>query len=270
MKRSFVALVVVGLFAAVGHAGLVLHWKLDDTGTTFKEEVTGQTGTAVAVGTLATGQTALAPDGGNSVDFDIDAASYIDAGTVQSGGTYVAGSDTDYKVLTGAFTVTLWGRLQSSSGSDQMLFASNFNSNDGLTVGTRSNKMIVDFGNGRVTSTDTVAVDTTYLFAVRRDPTRSVFGGGTNANAISFWDGSTWRETQSNNNKNFRLQGLEIGEFNPNDPREANAIIDDVRVYDHALTQAELNALAVVPEPATFALLGLGCLMIFPRRRLRK
>jgi hypothetical protein len=39
--------------------------------------------------------------------------------------------------------------------------------------------------------------------------------------------------------------------------------MDDVRVYSHALTAAEI---ALIPEPATMAILGLGALLIRRKR----
>lgn len=47
--------------------------------------------------------------------------------------------------------------------------------------------------------------------------------------------------------------------------------IDDVRIYNHALTQSEVSALAAVPEPASFqlAIVGLTAVGLLRRRRVR-
>ncbi len=44
-------------------------------------------------------------------------------------------------------------------------------------------------------------------------------------------------------------------------------IIDDVRIYNHALSQSEIREL--IPEPATFLLLGLGGLALMRKRRTK-
>jgi hypothetical protein len=46
--------------------------------------------------------------------------------------------------------------------------------------------------------------------------------------------------------------------------------LDDVRIYDHALTAQEVAQLAVVPEPATIGLAILGVLLAFFAPRVRR
>jgi len=44
-------------------------------------------------------------------------------------------------------------------------------------------------------------------------------------------------------------------------------LFDDLQVYDHALSNTEVQALAAVPEPSSAALLGLGGIALILRRR---
>jgi hypothetical protein len=46
-----------------------------------------------------------------------------------------------------------------------------------------------------------------------------------------------------------------------------NGALDDFRIYNTSLTDAEVAALAAIPEPATMALMGLGSLLALLRRK---
>lgn len=60
---------------------------------------------------------------------------------------------------------------------------------------------------------------------------------------------------------------LRIGDSYQDAGRDFTGNIDDVRLYDSALTANEIAALAAIPEPGSLALLGLGGLMFARRRR---
>lgn len=65
-------------------------------------------------------------------------------------------------------------------------------------------------------------------------------------------------------------QGVFIGKsyYSGTDRRFFNGLIDDVRIYDSALSAEEINALAVVPAPTSLilAISGLGGLALFRKR----
>jgi len=267
MARTLTILTMCAMVLAAGasaQAAMVLHWKLDDTGTTFKEEVSGNTTNAVAVNTVTTGQPPLALGGGSSIALtETSPGSYIDAGTLRSDGTYVAGSDASYRVLSGNYTVVAWTNQDTYSRyGDHIVVSSDWNSSNGWMLGVRSDKRtLFDFGNTRMYGSS-ISEDTDYLIAVLFD-SAGPFGGL--RNRIAVWDGSTWTNTDADINRGIRLQGLEIGSFGGD--RQMTGNVDDVRIYDHTLSLDELDALVRqqepqeppdVPEPATMALLGLA------------
>ncbi len=121
-------------------ANLLLHWKLDETtGSNYTEEVSGLPN-AVEIETVTKGQPMLAPDCGTAFGFtNTDPNySYVEAGTLKSDGTYVAGSDPDYKVLTD-WTIGIW--FNWAPGANTM-WGSDWDSKDGWR--TR-----IDGGGGR-------------------------------------------------------------------------------------------------------------------------
>jgi hypothetical protein len=224
----------------------ILHWKLDDAGPAFREEITGDTSNTVAVRTVTTGQPALAPDGGFSVSLTVDdPPSYIDAGTVQADNSYVAGiGDGTCRTLAGAYTVTAWAHYTGLTSADRVIVSSDWNPGTGWRLGFRDGGIFFDFGN-ITTSTGpaTVLTDQSYLISVRFDDTKSVFGGGVNDYSISFWDGTTWTHSDGTVDRAICLQGLEIGSFNTG-TRQIEGFLDDIRIYDTTLVQADLDTLA--------------------------
>ena len=148
------------------------------------------------------------------------------------------------RTLDEAYTVTAWVNRSGLTSADRVVISSAWDSSTGWMLGFRDGGIIFDFGNNRKsTGPATVLTDTNYLIAVRFDDTKSVFGGGINDYSISFWDGAAWTHSDGSVNRGIRLQGLEIGAFNTG-TRQIEGFLDDIRIYDETLAQADLNALA--------------------------
>jgi hypothetical protein len=59
---------------------------------------------------------------------------------------------------------------------------------------------------------------------------------------------------------------IDISKTNPDFSFFFKGLIDDVRIYDRALSAAEVAQLYAIPEPVTFILLGLGGVMLRKKR----
>jgi hypothetical protein len=85
---------------------------------------------------------------------------------------------------------------------------------------------------------------------------------------IFYIDGQEMARSNNYQNGDFSSisQGVFIGKayYSGTDRRFFNGLIDDVRVYDSVLSAAEVRAL--VPEPATLMLVGLGGLFLRRKR----
>ena len=60
-------------------------------------------------------------------------------------------------------------------------------------------------------------------------------------------------------NTNFYLGYLPVDQGNG---RALNGLIDEVRIYDNALSASEMKALATIPEPASLVMMGVGMVVL--------
>ncbi len=269
------------LAVSSAQGALIAHWKLDEangdyTSGGIREEVSGNSTIAREVSastSITEGAAGLAPDGGTAMTFTAtDPDSYINAGSVESNGTYVSGAATTPLVLGNTFSITAWFNVSSVAGnSDRMIISNTFNSNTGFALGTSGTNIVADFGNLRFGATAGISANRTYFVAMLHDTDGDVnFGWTAGANnRISLYDTttSTWQHFDGTQSKSvINLQNLTIGSFTSATTREFVGTLDDIRIDSDTLSQAQLNAL-VIPEPSSALLGGLGLLVLLRRRR---
>ena len=255
------------LTASQVHASLVAHWKLDDgSGTTAFDEV-GATNDAI-FGTPAWDNADLPPvPSGTTHALQFDGASYIES--------------TNFAGIGGANdrSVAFWVKLPQDSNTDP--------ANAGLVAWGDSNvngaKWHVRINNSAANGTlgairteiqGTYLIGSTDLRDGQWHHVVSTFSGDSMLDVKMYIDGV--EETYTGDNGDALVNtdigaGADANVFVGARVQSPNANyfdgkMDDVRIYDHALNQAEIDALAL-PEPSSLALLTLGGLLIARRRR---
>lgn len=232
----------------------VLAWLFEEgSGTFLNENVSGLSNVASLQGP-STWTAAVAPNSTFALALANDSPTpgYVDAGTLKSDDTYVAGSDPDYRILSNNWSVAAWVRLDStqSQTSDRVIASSDWNSSDGWTFfvkdGAVEENLGFDFGSGRIQSNLSLPLDQDLFVAVLGDSSAS-FGPG-HKHRFAVWNGLTWQYSDGTTFSNLRLQGLELGSFN-NGQRQFEGALDEVRIYNRTLTQSELDGLVADTSP---------------------
>ena len=262
-RRILLSLVCVALMSfSAAQAGLLSHWTLDETsGTTVADNIGGNTGTVM--------QDAAA---------DLTAAGVFNTGidTLGQGvgGGYIKASN----IFTGndARAISLWFNADAILANQARLI--------GMGIGAASqfdmtveqfggiNSIGVRYGNGNMAWSGTaelgtaIQTDTWYHVVVQydgttlvADSTLEVYVNGTKL-ARDGGNNNNSGQVLTTSNTNFYIGKEDVYSHT------FDGTIDDVRVFDGVLTQAEITALAV-PEPATIAVLSLGALVLCRKRR---
>lgn len=254
-------------------ASLVLYYNFNDEtlGTAADGESITNGGTFGTAGILDTGT-----NGGNITNFVLsgvaggfggnalqltpanDGLTALDAANINTAFSAAAFSITPST----AYTAMAWVNFANGNG-DNMIFGGNANSSPVLHLGSRGGQMLSghwadDIGPDQGTNIGTDAGNWHHV-AYQNDG-----AGGTQS---LYFDG-VLRATGGAGTSGQMSTALNVLIGTAANSGSFNGQLDEVRIYDTALTQTEIQAaMAVVPEPTSIALLAFGTGLMLRRRR---
>lgn len=274
MKVFNTIAVLAGLsIATTAQAGLVGHWGFDEgsNGTLATtadlsgngHTATGFGGASYTVGRIGNG--ALSLDG---------SAAYVQVIGSAGSALDIAGSQ---------YTVAWWARANATSSGIQAMIGND----DGADYANGVLLYYINDGSlwasqikaGGTSNADTQTVATGYDVT---NPPISIADGS----QVGEWVHFAMTFDESTGFRNFYVNGIHFGAYATADKAGAgstdvffgrytvnnlgyfNGDLDDIRIYDNALSQVEIQELlTAVPEPSSMALLGFGALSLLHRRR---
>lgn len=268
--KNIAIVTILGLVSSVAldtQASLVANWDIEEgSGTTTTEAVSNTDG-ALGTGVSWSTDTPGGPQD-YSLSFPDTTAGHVKTG-LNAGDLGIDG--------TGAKTITGW--FKTSSQSQQMFFG--YSPSNGLGAGNDlrlghddSGYLRFEVSSGFALYNGATVDDNAWHMAA------IVISSGDTTDDVEFYlDGDLLTPTSSNgraiNTLASQTQGaafdeILIGNGNPaTDTQAWDGLIDNVRVYDTALTETQLDGLyTAIPEPTTlgvFALFGLAYIL---RRRI--
>ncbi|HEY4330691.1 MAG TPA: LamG-like jellyroll fold domain-containing protein [Phycisphaerae bacterium] len=254
-------IVLASLSLPAAHAALVAHWAFDESpgATVAQDSVGGINGTLVNNAAFVAGGIS-----GDAVQFSSATNDYITMGN-------------HFGFTSGSFTVVAWIKT-TSTNFEVEVSKHHSNSPDGYYLATNHDPA---FNYGALnkswfydsTSASGVAISTK---TINDGAWHQVVGVYTAGSTISHYvDGvfqsSNTATTIVANDAPFMIGGYLLNATS-SPTGQYNGLVDDVQLYDTALTQSQISQLfqtpgSVVPEPASLALFALPVLAILTRRR---
>lgn len=210
----------------------------------------------------------------------ITASSKVGAGALSlsgapspdGGGNDGAYSGSDFTLGDHTRTIAFW--MKATAGDHGDVNSTLISLGDTSANGTRfdirvtGNKLRFEVGGGGTTTGATIADGSWHHIAIvvpTVGATVSASQYSIDGGTLTAFGGTTGATTVGINTVDnpLRLGESVVG----TDDRDYKGLIDEVRIYDEALSQSAITALASVPEPSSAALLGLGGLALILRRR---
>jgi len=228
--RLITVLAVCGIaLCTTAQAGLVAHWSMDDDGSGMVTDSSGngRHGTLMGDAHLAGGITgdALAVDG---------TGDYAEI----TGWTGLLG--------TGAFSITAW--VQTTANGSIVGWGTNTGSGARMGFRVNSGELRCEHGEGNIVGNTTMNDGEWHHVALTvKDAATIAYPD------VKLWLNGIDDTANTSDPDAFNLAAenpVRIGSRPSNGDRFFNGLIDDVRIFDHELTQAEIQATAGLP-PAT-------------------
>jgi hypothetical protein len=248
MRKLIFIILMVSALTTAAHADLLSHWKLDETtGTTASDSADGNPGTVYGA-QWVTGRL------GGALSFD-GVNDYVNLGNSSSLKPSLP------------LTISTWVKLSTVDIDQEILCLDNQSTNYyGIWFFVQSdNTLQISYGDGgspgpssRRTKVGTTALASDewyHIAAVLRGPTDMDLYINAAADT-GIYDGTGGNLMYST--------GTSLIGCNSRFESYLSGVLDDVRLYDRALSQSEIYALT--PEPATLFLLGLGSLALLRKR----
>jgi hypothetical protein len=261
MKTVKLALLLVVTMGAVCNADLIAHYEFEGNGN---DSANNNDGTLMGDASYEGSLTYGGKDFGQALSLD-GVGAYMDCGAtfsaVTAGSTKTAmawakSNTTDYTSGSGRILTLYRGNNNGRGESAFTIFPSGYPDIDPATWQSGYMKTATSFQS--IDSGVSIDISTWAHIALVQD----------DANIFLYINGQL-EASESNGAAPTVLNPLNayIGAYaNPSSNSNFfNGLIDDVRIYDHALSQSEI--LAIVPEPCSLMLLSLGGLILRRRRR---